>query len=168
MNMTNLKKTITATQIIEQRKKIDLEINKLWKIVENENIVPKDWKRNHDLKRVLAFIEGLAQQRSTLKLYNQAINMGYTNLSEFPKNSIYPTIFELGELTEFSVRLSRIKTLSPKAKKYSTKVEAISSKYILDYNAKITLQLVALDKKLADYNNAAVLDITGGFLHQVA
>jgi len=46
-------KKIKSTEIIENRKKYDKEIKKMWNIIRTENLIDKNATRNYDMKALL-------------------------------------------------------------------------------------------------------------------
>lgn len=162
-----------SNEIISRRDAISKEITKYWGIIRAENLVEKSYKRNYDLKVLLKKIEDLAAERTNMKLYQQCINMGYTSLSQFPANSLFPTIFELSEVNERFVQLGLIKTLDPKLKSKKGKVnlnksEELTSQYITNLQNALKLRTIELKKKIDEYNNTADLDISKPLMLLVA
>lgn len=156
---------MTSNNIIAKLKNISVEITKHWSIIKSENVAPKGYARQYDLKKVIARIAKLSDDRIQHKLYQQAINMGYTSMKDFPSNSNYVNIFTLSELREQYVQLGLVKTIDPnlKAKKGKAKLnntEELTAQYIANLRAAINLKIVNVTKKLDDFNNAAELDIT--------
>lgn len=134
-------------------KEISNEITFYWNKIKEENVIPKEAKRNYDLKALLQKIETLSEERILLKLYMQCINMGYKKFTELPKDNNYLNIFTLCEKTEQLFHLSKIKTLDPKlkrskGKKNLDKTEELTSAYIaglkINYNQKLTKSIKIL------------------------
>lgn len=157
-------KSITSKYIITRRKELSNEITKYWNIIKNENVIPTGAKRNFDLKALILDIQAKAEERILLKLYLQCINMGYKKFSELPITNNYLDIFTLSEKQEQLFHLSKIKTLDPKlkrakGKKNLDKTEELTSAYISSLEAKLQLEINALNKKIEDFNNGAELSI---------
>ena len=134
-------------------KEISNEITFYWNKIKEENVIPKEAKRNYDLKELLQKIKTLSEERILLKLYMQCINMGYKKFTELPKDNNYLNIFTLCEKTEQLFHLSKIKTLDPKlkrskGKKNLDKTEELTSAYIaglkINYNQKLTKSIKTL------------------------
>lgn len=145
-------------------KEISNEITFYWNKIKEENVIPKEAKRNYDLKALLQKIETLSEERILLKLYMQCINMGYKKFTELPKDNNYLNIFTLCEKTEQLFHLSKIKTLDPKlkrskGKKNLDKTEELTSAYIAGLKNKLQLEINKINKDITDFNEKAELDI---------
>lgn len=145
-------------------KEISNEITFYWNKIKEENVIPKEAKRNYDLKALLQKIETLSEERILLKLYTQCINMGYKKFTELPKDNNYLNIFTLCEKTEQLFHLSKIKTLDPKlkrskGKKNLDKTEELTSAYIAGLKNKLQLEINKINKDITDFNEKAELDI---------
>lgn len=157
-------KSITSKYIINRRKELSNDITKYWNIIKNENIIPKDGKRNYDLKTLLTKIEEMADERILLKLYLQCINMGYKKFSELPETNNYLAIYTLSEKTEQMFHLSKIRTIDQKLKRSKGKknlntTEELTSAFINTKINKLQLEINKLQKDIEDFNNNATLDI---------
>lgn len=157
-------KSITSKYIINRRKELSNDITKYWNIIKNENIIPKDGKRNYDLKTLLTKIEEMADERILLKLYLQCINMGYKKFSELPETNNYLAIYTLSEKTEQMFHLSKIRTIDQKLKRSKGKknlntTEELTSAFINTKINKLQLEVNKLQKDIEDFNNSATLDI---------
>ena len=157
-------KSITSKYIINRRKELSNDITKYWNIIKNENVIPKDGKRNYDLKALLTKIEEMADERILLKLYLQCINMGYKKFSELPETNNYLAIYTLSEKTEQMFHLSKIRTIDQKLKRSKGKknlntTEELTSAFINTKINKLQLEINKLQKDIEDFNNNATLDI---------
>ena len=157
-------KSITSKYIINRRKELSNDITKYWNIIKNENVIPKDGKRNYDLKALLTKIEEMADERILLKLYLQCINMGYKKFSELPETNNYLAIYTLSEKTEHMFHLSKIRTIDQKLKRSKGKknlntTEELTSAFINTKINKLQLEVNKLQKDIEDFNNSATLDI---------
>ena len=164
---------MNSNEIIAKRDNLSKEITNYWTIIKSTNVVDKSYQRKYDLKGILTFIEKLAKERITMKLYSQCINMGYKKASEMPSNSIFPVIFELSEINEQYVQLGLIPTLDPnlkskKGKKNLDKKEELTTQYIKKLRDSLMLKIIELKKKLSDYNNEAELDTTSPLMYLAA
>ena len=153
-------KSITSKYIINRRKELSNDITKYWNIIKNENVIPKDGKRNYDLKALLTKIEEMADERILLKLYLQCINMGYKKFSELPETNNYLAIYK----TEQMFHLSKIRTIDQKLKRSKGKknlntTEELTSAFINTKINKLQLEVNKLQKDIEDFNNSATLDI---------
>lgn len=145
-------------------KEISNEITFYWNKIKEENVIPKEAKRNYDLKALLQKIETLSEERILLKLYMQCINMGYKKFTELSKDNNYLNIFTLYEKTEQLFHLSKIKTLDPKlkrskGKKNLDKTEELTSAYIAGLKNKLQLEINKINKDITDFNEKAELNI---------
>ena len=145
-------------------KEISNEITFYWNKIKEENVIPKEAKRNYDLKALLQKIETLSEERILLKLYMQCINMGYKKFTELPKDNNYLNIFTLCEKTEQLFHLSKIKTLDPKlkrskGKKNLDKTEELPSAYIAGLKNKLQIEINKINKDITDFNEKAELNI---------
>lgn len=162
-----------STDIINNREKFDKEIKRLWGIIRTENLIDKGAKRNYDMKAILHLIEDYANKRIQAKLDSMAINLGFTKRSDFPKDSIYPTIYTLSEKNEIFVQLGLIPTINPSlkakiGKKKLYKEEELTADYINKLKNNLQLEINALRKKLEDFNSKAELDISSAYLYLAA
>lgn len=154
-----------ATNLIEKRDKLSAEITKYWNIINVENVVNRNYKRNYDLKALFDTIKSLSEQRVTIKMKSLALNLGFKNFNDLPKDCIQFDIFRLCELQELKVRLSKIKTLNPKlkiakGKKNLNKVEALTSNWIKARIDELNLEIINVKKRISDFNESAELDDT--------
>lgn len=145
-------------------KEISNGITFYWNKIKEENVIPKEAKRNYDLKALLQKIETLSEERILLKLYMQCINMGYKKFTELSKDNNYLNIFTLCEKTEQLFHLSKIKTLDPKlkrskGKKNLDKTEELTSAYIAGLKNKLQLEINKINKDITDFNEKAELNI---------
>lgn len=155
---------IQSKVIIDKRNKLSKDITHYWLIIRRENIMNKKQIRNYDLSEVMNQIKQMAEQRVKMKLFAQAINMGYTNFNEFKENTNYESIYRLSEMNEQLVQLGLIPVLNPatKASKSKNKIalsEIFTSAKIRAMKKKIQIEINALTKKIEDFNNKAELEI---------
>lgn len=146
-----------ATKIIETRDRLSNDITKYWNIIHVENVVNRNYKRHYDLKQVFATVQELAEQRVMAKLKALCLNMGFKHFSDLPADCIQISIFRLSELQEQKVRLSKVKTISPKlkaakGKKNLNKTEALTSDWIKARIKELDLQIIEIKQKIADFN----------------
>lgn len=142
---------------IEQRNQLSNDITKHWNIIKVENKVNRNYKRNYDLKALYDSIIEMAEKRALIKLKILLANLGFKKFSALPVDSIQLDVFRLSELKEQKAQISQIKTLDPKIKsaqgKNNTKqTEIFSSAWKAARIKELDLQILDLNKKLADYN----------------
>jgi hypothetical protein len=152
-----------AIKFIENRDKLSNEISKYWNIISKQNVLPKMLKRTHDLKKLYAEINNLADQRALVKLKLIAINMGYKKFSDLPAELNQYDVFKLCELNEIKVKLQRIPILNPtlkakKGKKALTKSEELTSNWIKARIQEIDIKIIKLQEKLTKFNEEAEFD----------
>ena len=152
-----------AIKFIENRYKLSNEISKYWNIISKQNVLPKMLKRTHDLKKLYAEINNLADQRALVKLKLIAINMGYKKFSDLPAELNQYDVFKLCELNEIKVKLQRIPILNPtlkakKGKKALTKSEELTSNWIKARIQEIDIKIIKLQEKLTKFNEEAEFD----------
>lgn len=162
-----------STDINNNRAKLDKDIARSWSIIRIENLIDKNETRNYDMKALLSEIENMANARIQAKLDSLAVNLGFSKRSDFPKESIYPTIYTLSEKNEMFVQLGKIKTINPglKAKlgkKKLFKTEELTADYINKLKNSLQLEINALKKKLEDFNSKAELDISSAYMYLAA
>lgn len=158
---------ITSKIIIDNRNKISKELTKYWNIIRTENLMPKNGKRNYDLKALLEIITKLSEKRINAKLYLQCINMGLTSkddIADIKENSIYPIIYTLSEKNEMLVQLGLIPTLNPRVKSKKGKkvlflTEEITSAYIKKLKAQLQVEINELEKALEDFNKDTEIEL---------
>ena len=90
--------------------------------------------------------------------------MGYTNFSEFKKDTNYENIYLLNEKKEEFVQLSMINCMNPAYKSKMGKkiktVETFSKEKLTALKKELTLEINALEKKIEDFNNDTELEIS--------
>ena len=150
-------KSITARDAIYSRESLSKDITRMWGILYTENVTEKNYKRNYDMKAILKKVLDMSEKRVDAKLKIQLINMGYKKQSETPSSWLYPLIYQLSEKNELFVKLGTSPTLDPTGTLKTFKTEAISRKYVSQLREKLQLEIVAIRKKLDDYNDKAVL-----------
>lgn len=159
---------IKSTAIIDKRNKLSKDITHYWLIIRRENIMSNKQIRNYDLAETYNQIKQMSEQRIKMKLFSQAINMGYTSYSDFIKDTNYESIFKLSELNEQLVQLGLIPVLntSAKAAKGKSKAnlnEAFSAAKIRAMKKKIQVEINGINKKIEDFNNKTELEIDDSF-----
>ena len=167
---------IKATDIIKNKKQLDIDISKYWNIILKENLLDKGLTRNYDMKSLLHSINEMYNKRVQTKLDSIAINLGYKSRADFPKESIYPIIYTLSERNELYVHLDKvlkIATINPilKAKlgkKKLYKTEELTADYIKKLMIPLQLEINGLKKKLEDFNSKAELDIDKAYMYLAA
>ena len=150
-------KSITARDAIYSRESLSKDITRMWGILYTENVTEKNYKRNYDMKAIFKKVLDMSEKRVDAKLKIQLINMGYKKQSETPSSWLYPLIYQLSEKNELFVKLGTLPTLGPTGKLKTFNTEAISRKYVSQHREKLQLEIVAIRKKLDDYNDKAVL-----------
>lgn len=146
-----------ANKIIEQRNTLSTTISQYWFFITKENLVPKTYTREHDLKHLYEEIKKLGQQRVTAKMKLIAINMGYKSFKDIPKDCNQWDVFKLCELNELKVKLNNIPTLNPilkakKGKKVLRKTEEMTSAWVKARIEEIDLEMIKLQNKLTKFN----------------
>ena len=159
---------IKSKLIINTRKTLDNGIKKYWTFIRRENIIGKSQMRNYDLNVLLNKITQKAEQRIKVKLFAQALNMGFTDFSEFKENTNYEAIYTLSEKNEQLVQLGMIPTLNPalkasKGKKALGSTEVFTSAKIKSLKKKLQLEINALTKKIEEFNNNTELTISDDY-----
>ena len=160
---------IKSSNIITKRDALNKEITKYWKIIRQENIMSKaavsaGMGSGFDLKALYNSIKRKGEARVKTKLYLQALNMGYTNFSEFKKDTNYENIYLLNEKKEEFVQLSMLNCMNPAYKSKMGKkiktVETFSKEKLTALKKELTLEINALEKKIEDFNNDTELEIS--------
>lgn len=160
---------IKSKNIITKRNSLNKDITKYWSIIRQENIISKAATKaklgsGFDLKALYNMITQLGEQRIKVKLYLQAINMGYTKFSEFKENTNYETIYTLNEKKEQYVQLGMIKVINPQFKSQKGKAikitETFTKQKIDMLKNTLQLEINALEKKIEDFNNDTELEIS--------
>lgn len=157
--------TASANKIIETRDNLSTSITRTWDIIKSENIVFRGYKRNYDMKKQLEAILDMCKKRIESKLQVMAINLGYDDINDLPKDNIYPTILELSELKEIDKHLMYIPTIDPAVikkygKKKMRKTEVLTRGFITNLRNNLAVRINALNKELEDYNNSHSLKNT--------
>lgn len=155
----------TAKNILSNRDNISNTIAKYWNIIMIENVVLRNYKRNYDLKALFNEIIELSQKRSMAKFKALCINMGFTKITDVPKDNIQLDIFNLAELKEIKVKLGKIRTINPKlkslkGKKALNKTEILTSNWIKERIKEIDLKITEIEKKISEFNESHELDET--------
>ena len=167
---------IKSTDIKAKLEKLNKDITNNWIIIRTENLVENGFKRHYDMKALLDDINKKAIDRIQTKLDQFCINIGFKSRSDFPKDSIYPIIFELSEKNEQFVQLGIIiekSTINPtlkmkKGKKNLKQNEELTRDYLNKLRNNLQLEINGLKKKLADFNDAAELDTSGAYMYLAA
>lgn len=158
---------IKATNIIDARNKISQNITKYWSIIRKENIISKNIKSASgsgiDLNILYNNILEMSKNRIKIKLYIQAINMGYKSISELKKNTNYVDIYTLNEKMEILVQLGKIDTIHPQHKARMGKnikiKETFTAGKITNLKRKLEHEINVLLKNIEDFNNNAEIEI---------
>lgn len=155
----------TSTEIIEKRDKLSADITRTWNIIKMENVVFRGFKRNYDMKVLLDSIFDKCKERIEIKLQSLALNLGFTDINDLPEDSIYPTIFAVGELKEIKKQLSHVPTLDPEiikkvGKKRMKKTEVLTRGFVKNLSEALTIKINTLNKELLDYNAVHSLENT--------
>lgn len=150
-------------KFINKRIQLDNTIRNYWNKIHTENLVPKNYVRNYDLKEIYNQIKSSAEERAIVKLKLFCINIGFKKFSELPKDSIQLDIFKLSELTEIKKQLEKVKTLNPvlkakKGKKNLNRTEALTSNWIKARIKEIDLDILAIQDKLTKFNDNIEFD----------
>lgn len=166
------KKTIkfNSGNIINIRKKLDIDITKYWHIIRNENVMStKAIKANMgsgmDLKALYNAITQMQQKRIIIKGMLMYLNMGITkfNLEEFKKTNNY-SIFAACEAKEAIAQLKMIPTINPTEKskkgiKGTGKKETFTSAKIASIINKLQLDANKYDAQLTQFNDNTEIEI---------
>lgn len=160
---------MTSTNIKNNIKKLDEDINRNWNIIYKENVAPKGYKRKYDLKKVYNLIIELGLKRAQAKLDLLAVNLGFKSRKEFPVNSIYHTIYFLSEKNELFNRLTHVETIDIKLKRKKSKkgllqTEELSGQYIKQLKKNLELEIVGYQKELSEFNENSEFDTDGAYL----
>lgn len=155
----------TAKNILSKRDNFSNTIAKYWNIIMIENVVLRNYKRNYDLKALFNEIIELSQKRSMAKFKALCVNMGFTKMTDIPKDNIQLDIFNLAELKEIKVKLGKIRTINPKlkaskSKKALNKTEILTSNWIKERIKEIDLKITEIEKKISEFNESHELDET--------
>lgn len=150
-------------KFINKRIELDNNIRNHWNKIHTENLVPKNYTRQYDLKALYTEIKSLAIDRALVKLKLLCINMGFKKFNELPKDNIQLDIFKLSELTEIKNQLSKIKTLNPvlkakKGKKNLNRTEELTSNWVKARIKEIDLEILAIQDKLTKFNDSIDFD----------
>jgi hypothetical protein len=112
--------TMNINQLIQKRADLTNEIELLWDIILEENLVSitdKD-KRTMDLMQAYEKIKELSKKRVDTKIILQCANMGIS-LSDLDQSANVYNIYNLTEVNEMITKLENIKTVHPNvAKRY--------------------------------------------------
>lgn len=152
-------------KFIDKRIQLDNTIRNYWNKIHTENLVPKNYVRQYDLKEIFNKIKESAEERAIVKLKLLCINFGFKKFSELPKDSIQLDIFKLSELTEIKKQLEKVKTLNPilkakKGKKNLNRTEALTSNWIKTRIKELDLEILAIQDKLTKFNDDVEFDDT--------
>lgn len=159
---------IKSKDIITKRNILNKDITKYWSIIRQENIISKAAAKaklgsGFDLKALYNLILQYGDQRIKIKLYLQAINMGYTNFNEFKADTNYETIYTLNEKKEQLVQLGMVKVINPQFKAQKGKsikiIETFTKQKIDMLKNTLQLEINALEKKIEDFNENTTLEI---------
>ena len=161
---------LNATNILNIKKKIDLEITKYSHIIREENVmsnkaIAAGKGSGLDLKALYNKIQQLRTQRIKLKGMIQYLNMGTTefNYEDFKKTN-YFSIFSACETKEDITLLKMIPTLNPtikaqKGKKALSKKEIFSKEKIAQFIHDQQLEANKFDAALEKFNTDTSISI---------
>lgn len=159
---------LNAKDIIATRDKMSDIIKKNWKIIRTTNVMPtkaiKAGLQKYDLNQVYNDILQSYQKQLKCKLLLNAINNGIA----YNDNVHYKTIYEAQALKEQYAQWSIIldkSTINPATKakagaKGTGKKETFSSAKITSIKKKLELQILALDKEIADFNDKTSIEVS--------
>lgn len=152
-----------STEILKTRDELSNNISKYWNIINVENVVNRNYKRNYNLKELYDSIIIMCSDRALFKLKALCINMGIFNFKDLATDSIQLDIFMLAELKEIKIRLGKIRTLNPKLKKKKgknnlNKTEVLTSDWIKARKNELDLQINELEKKISSFNESHELN----------
>lgn len=147
-----------AKNFIEKRNNLSTTISQYWYFISKENVVPKAYTRQHDLKVLFNEIKKLAEHRVKAKMCLIAINMGYKSLKAIPEDCNQWDVFRLCELNEMKVKLNNLPTLNPtlkakKGKKTLSKTEVLTSHWVKARIEELDLEILKLQDKLTKFND---------------
>jgi len=162
-----------ANKFIEKRNNLSNTISQYWYFITKENLVPRSYKREHDLKVLFEEIKNIAEQRVITKMKLIAINMGFKSFKDLPVDCNQWDVFRLCELNELKVRLGKVPTLNPtlkakKGKKALSKTEVLTSAWIKERIKELDLQILKLQTKLTKFNDETEFDDTAAPMKLVA
>ena len=170
MNKKSIK--LNSANIISIRKKLDVTINKYWKIIRAENLMSKKavaakQGSGLDLKSLYNQIMQMTEKRIMIKGILVALNNGITTFSyeDFKKTNNY-SIFAACEAKEAIAQLKMVKTLDPSTKakkglKAMPKREVFSSAKIAQLIHEHQLLANKFNSNLEKFNNDTSVEITG-------
>lgn len=170
MNKKSMK--LNSANIISIRKNLDVTINKYWKIIRAENLMPKKavaakQGSGLDLKSLYNQIMQMTEKRIMIKGILVALNNGITTFSyeDFKKTNNY-SIFAACEAKEAIAQLKMVKTLDPSTKakkglKAMPKREVFSSAKIAQLIHEHQLLANKFNSNLEKFNNDTSVEITG-------
>lgn len=162
---------LNSSNIINIRKTLDIEINKAWKTIRQENLMSnKEIKAGlgsgKDLKALYNLITQMAQKRIMIKGMLMSLNMGTTtfDFAEFKKTNNYH-IFAACEAKEAIAQLKIIPTINPiekakKGKNGTGKKETFTSAKIASLLKHLQLEANKHDAELEKFNNETSIDIS--------
>lgn len=166
-----IKIKMNASNILNIKKKIDMEITKYSHIIREENVmsnkaIAAGKGSGFDLKALYNTIQQLREKRIKLKGMIQYLNMGTTsfNYEEFKKTNYY-AIFSACEAKEDITLLKMIKTLDPKTKaqkgkKALAQKETFSKEKIAQLIHDQQLEANKFDAMLEKFNTEATIEIS--------
>ena len=169
--MTNKSIKLNASNILNIKKKIDIEITNNSHIIREENVMSKkaiaaNQGSGKDLKALYNYIQQLRKKRIMLKGMIQYLNMGTTtfNYEDFKKTN-YFAIFAACEAKENLAMLKMIKYINPqtkaqKGKKALSCTEAFSKEKISQLMHDQQLEINKYNSILEKFNNDTSIEIT--------
>lgn len=168
--MDNKTIKLSSKDIITKRDQLSKDITKYWKIIKQQNVMSKKaiaaGLATYDLNHLHNQILQMSLQRIQCKLLLNAIN---NNIEQYDDttNIHYKTIFEANELKEQLAQweiVLKSSTINPATKakagaKGTGKKEIFSSAKITSIKKKLELQITALNKKIADFNDTTTIEV---------
>ena len=173
MNQNKKSINFTSKDIIATRDNLCKTKTKYWRIIKSENVISNNAKKaglgtGYDLKALYNQITQMSENLIKVKLMLNAINSGSTTFDyDEAKKTHYYNIYKACELKEMLAHWEEIlkkHTLNPTAKakagkKGLGKTETFSSAKVTAIKKKLQLEINAIDKKIADFNDSATISI---------
>lgn len=167
MNKSTIK--LNSANIINIRKNLDTEINKAWRIIRAENVMPKKavaagMGSGKDLKSLYNLITQMQDKRIKIKAALCYLNMGLDfDYKSFKKTNNY-NIFAACEAKEAIAQLKMIPTIDPGTKalkglKNIGKTETFTSAKIASLIKNLQLKANKYDAAMEKFNNETNIDL---------
>lgn len=166
---------LKSNNIIATRNTLSKDITHYWLILRRENVIYNSQVRNYDLHVIYNKILQKSEYRIKIKMFIQAINMGYTDFTEFAKDTNYETLFTLSEKNEQLVQLGLLEDnilsiKNPKGSKSKSPktTEIFTLTKIRAVKKKLTIEINALNKKIEEFNLNTELTVDDSFSYLFA